>query len=86
MGISCIVHQLPYDNWQLRNEIKVDKSALQKHVGQYSNGKSKIEIKFRDNKLYALVAGSLELELHSENDNDYFLGTSIQVCTSTTIY
>jgi CubicO group peptidase (beta-lactamase class C family) len=72
MGISCIVYGQPYDNWRVRNEVKVDKSILQKHIGRYRNGKSTIEVKLRDNKLYALIAGLPEFELHAESDNDYF--------------
>ncbi len=72
MGISSIVFELPYDNWKLRDSATVDPSVMQQHTGCYTNGKSKIEIKLKENLLYAVISGLPEIKLYAENDNQYY--------------
>jgi CubicO group peptidase (beta-lactamase class C family) len=73
MGMSSIVFGLPYDNWKDRNEVSVEETLLQSYAGTYINGKHKIVIKVNDNKLHIVIPGLREMQLHSENDNDFFL-------------
>lgn len=73
MGIASIVLELPYDNWSLKSEVKIDKSILRKHVGIYKNGKTKIEIKYRDDKLYAAIPGLPDMRLLAEAADSYYL-------------
>lgn len=72
MGLSSIMLGLPYDEWKLRKEGQADSLAMQSHTGIYENGKSKIEVKYWQGKLFAVLNGTLELELHPYNDNSYF--------------
>src|SRR5690606_19588418 len=72
MGISSIVFELPYDNWKLRDSATVKQSIMQQHAGRYTNGKFKIEIKLKENELYALISGLPEIKLYAENDNQYY--------------
>jgi hypothetical protein len=76
MGISCIVFQLPYDKWAVRQEIVLDKLTLQSRVGTYqlnfAKQKSKVNIKLEGDKLYLEIEG-LKLQLYAENETHYFL-------------
>lgn len=73
MGISGIVHGLPYDDWQVRKVISVDQSLLERYTGSYTGpGKKKINIKLKENKLYAVVSGVLELPLYAEADDQFY--------------
>jgi hypothetical protein len=74
MGISCIAFGLPYDNWKGRNEIKVDKKILSQYVGEYvRNNKEKIQIKLKDDHLFAYSSDLPEgLMLLAESDNSFY--------------
>lgn len=73
MGITSIVLRLPYDNWNPKNEVEVDKSVMLKHVGVYKFEKTKIEIKLRDDKMYVTISGSPDMRLLAEGEDDYYL-------------
>jgi CubicO group peptidase (beta-lactamase class C family) len=73
MGISSIIFGLPYDNWKLRNEVILEKAVLLKYVGVYTNGKSKLEIKLNDSKLFVVIPGLPEMQLPAESNDDFFL-------------
>lgn len=82
MGISCIVHQLPYDNWQLRKEIEVHKNILEKYVGYYeSKGKENVRIKLKEENLYAEMEGLADMLLHAESETVFFLENFNSVLT-----
>lgn len=72
MGISSIVLDLPYDNWKLRKPVAVEPNVMQKLTGRYTNGKTKFEIKLKENSLYAVISGLPEIKLYAENDNQYY--------------
>lgn len=76
MGISCIVFQLPYDKWELKQEITLDIVTLQNRVGTYQlnflKQKYKVNIKLEGDKLYLEMEG-LKLPLYAENETHYFL-------------
>ena len=82
MGISCIVHQLPYDKWQLRKEIKVDRSVLGKYVGYYEGGeKENVRIKLKDDNLYTAIDGLPDMLLHAQSEKVFFLENFNDVLT-----
>jgi CubicO group peptidase (beta-lactamase class C family) len=82
MGISCIVHKLPYDNWQLRAKITVDNSVLEKYVGYYKGaGKEELVIKLKENSLYCEMEGLPDMLLHAENEEVFFLENFNDVLT-----
>jgi CubicO group peptidase (beta-lactamase class C family) len=72
MGISSIMFGLPFDNWKLRHPVSVEPGIMQRHAGRYTNGKTKIEIKFKRDKLYAAIAGLAQIEMYAESDNLYY--------------
>ena len=73
MGITSIVLGMPYDNWTLKNEVKVDKNILLKYVGKYKFEKSKSEIMLKDDGLYVLIPGLPPLRLLADNEREYYL-------------
>jgi CubicO group peptidase (beta-lactamase class C family) len=82
MGISCIVHQLPYDNWQLREKTRLDNSVLEKYVGYYKGpGKQKVVIKVKENSLYVEMEGLPDMVLHAESEQVFFLENFNDVLT-----
>ena len=76
MGISCVIFQLPYDKWELRQVIELDKVTLQNRVGTYQMNflkqESEVNIKLEGDKLYLEIEG-LKLPLYAENETHYFL-------------
>lgn len=84
MGISCILHQLPYDNWKLRKSISVEKDFLKKHVGVYAgSGKERIEIKLKDDKLFVEIEGLPDMLLYAESESIYHLENFNETLTFT---
>ncbi len=73
MGISCILYNMPYDNWKARKEVNLPKEILQKQVGTYElNKKTRILIKLLDGRLYAKITGLPDIQIHAETENDYY--------------
>lgn len=82
MGISCIVHQLPYDNWQMREKIMIDNSVLDKYVGYYKgSGKEEVVINLKETSLYVEMEGLPDMLLHAENEKVFFLENFNDVVT-----
>jgi CubicO group peptidase (beta-lactamase class C family) len=82
MGISCIIHQLPYDNWKPRKKVAVDKTVLQKYVGSYAaSRKEKIKFKLNEDRLYVEIEGGREMLLHAESETVFFLENFNDVLT-----
>jgi CubicO group peptidase (beta-lactamase class C family) len=77
MGISCILFHLPYDNWQLRKEQKVEETVLKKYVGLYKlNKKTGLAITYDNGQLIMKgtgKSGAPELPLLAEAENKFFL-------------
>jgi CubicO group peptidase (beta-lactamase class C family) len=74
MGISCIMLGLPYDDWKVREEIKVDNKILSQYEGKYeTSNKEKMEIKLKGDHLYAFSSELPNgLMMIAESENSFY--------------
>jgi CubicO group peptidase (beta-lactamase class C family) len=77
MGISSILFNMPYDNWQLRMPVETADTILKRYVGVYAlNNNYKIRIFLKDGQLFGVGMGKSpfpELPLLSERENQFYL-------------
>jgi hypothetical protein len=73
MGLSSIVFGLPYDLWKRRTEINVPVDLLRSKEGTYAANKLKVSFLVKDNRLYEVLPGGLELLLLAESEDSFYL-------------
>lgn len=74
MGLTSIMHDLPYDNWKVRNAVKPSAQVLQSRAGKYFAKEIEIEFIVRENQLVEKLPNGMELPLLAESDDVYYLG------------
>lgn len=73
MGISSILHGLPYDNWKMRVPIDITESDLKQFEGLYRNGKYTIGILIEQGTLRLKHPSGALFELIPEGNNRFYL-------------
>ena len=74
MGIACIAHNMPYDNWKIRKPIKLSSQILGRYAGEYElkGDKRKFIIELQDDRLFANIPGLPPFELFSESETVFY--------------
>lgn len=73
MGLSCIVFDLPYDQWTRRTEVALPVDLLQPKEGKYGAGKLKVSFVVKENRLFEVLPGGGELLLLAESEDSFYL-------------
>jgi CubicO group peptidase (beta-lactamase class C family) len=77
MGISSILFNMPYDNWQFRLPVKTSETILKQYAGVYAlNNRYKIRLFIKDGQLFGVGMGQSqfpELPLFSESEDHFYL-------------